>query len=328
MLSSPLQIVVLDAGTMGLPDAAWDSLREIGSLTLYPNTPHEDDALILARSQGAQVVLTNKVPLRAPVLAQAGALALVSTLATGYNIIDLEAAKARGIVVCNVPAYSTPAVAQHTLALLLELTNRVGLHSDAVFAGAWTRSEFFYFCERPIIELTGRTLGLVGFGEIARAVGRIASVFGVRLLAFRRQPDHPPDFGPFAWASSLDELFAEADFVSLHCPLTPETTGLVNAKRLAQMKRTAFLINTARGPLVDEAALAEALRAGRLAGAALDVVSKEPMEHANPLLDGVPNLIITPHNGWASEETRSRLLTRTVENIRAYQLGKPTNRVG
>lgn len=328
MLSASFQIVVLDAGTMGLPDAAWEPLRQIGTLVLHHNTPHHDQELILSRVRDAEVVLTNKVPINADVIAQAEPLALISTLATGYNIIDLEAAKSRGITVCNVPAYSTPAVAQHTLALILELTNRVGLHTDAVMSGAWVRSEFFYFCRRPIVELQGRTLGLIGFGEIAQAVARLANAFGASILAYRRSPGEAPDFGPFAWAESVETVFEQADIVSLHCPLTPETQHLVNADRLARMKPEAFLINTARGPLVDESALVTALKSGRLAGAALDVVEKEPMNRHSPLLGKVPNLVITPHNGWASEETRRRLLGRTVENVQAFIRGEPVNRVG
>ena len=327
MLSKSFQIVVLDAGTMGLPDAAWDPLREIGTLILHHNTAHDDPDEILARCREAEVVLTNKVPLPASVIDQADPLALISTLATGYNIIDLAAAKARGVTVCNVPAYSTPAVAQHVMALILELTNRVGLHSDAVMSGAWVRSEFFYFCQRPIIELNGATVGLIGFGEIAQAVGRLGNAFGASILAYRRSPGDPPAYGPFAWADSIDAVFEQADIVSLHCPLTTETQHLVNAARLARMKPKAFLINTARGPLVDEEALVTALKAGRLAGAALDVVSREPMEANSPLLQKVPNLIVTPHNGWASEETRRRLLSRTFDNIQAFLKGEPINQV-
>jgi len=327
MLSKSFQTVVLDAGTMGLPDEAWNPLRHFGELLLYPNTPHDDDACILERCRNAEVVLTNKVPVRHSVIEQADPLALISTLSTGYNIIDTDAARAKGVVVCNVPGYSTSAVAQHTMALLLELTNRVGLHSDAVLAGAWTRSEFFYFCERPIVELAGRTLGLVGFGTIAQAVARLAQAFGARILAYRRSRGACPFSEGFAWADSVEAVFQEADAVSLHCPLTPETERMVNAERLALMRPTAFLINTARGALVDEPALADALLAGRIAGAALDVVAAEPMEPTSPLLAGIPNLIITPHNGWASRETRQRLLDWTVENVQAFLRGEPRNRV-
>lgn len=327
MLSKSFQIVVLDAGTMGLPDAAWDPLREIGTLTLHHNTPHKDSDLILQRCHDAEVVLTNKVPMSAAVIDQAEPLALISTLATGYNIIDLDAARARGVTVCNVPAYSTPAVAQHVMALMLELTNRAGLHSEAVMSGAWVRSEFFYFCQRPIIELNGATVGLVGFGEIAQAVGRLANAFGASILAYRRSPGEPPPYSPFTWASSLDAVFEQSDIVSLHCPLTEETQNLVDTARLARMKPKAFLINTARGPLVDEVALVTALKTGRLAGAALDVVNQEPMTADSPLLEKVPNLIVTPHNGWASEETRRRLLSRTLDNVQAFLKGEPVNRV-
>ncbi len=319
---------MLDEGTIDLPDAAWDAVRELGSLTLHRNTPHDDDGAIRDRCQEADVVLTNKVPLRREVIAKAPRLRLISTLATGYNIVDVEAASDHGVTVCNVPGYSTPAMAQHTLALILELTNRVGLHAEAVRGGAWTRSEFYYFLERPVVELAGRTVGLVGFGEIAGAVGRLVSALGASVLAFRRHPGEPPPYGPFAWATSVDQVFEEADVVSLHCPLTPETDRLVDAARLARMKPTACLVNTARGGLVVERDLVAALRARGIAGAALDVVAEEPMRPDSPLLGEVPNLIVTPHNGWATEASRRRLLKQTAENIRQFLRGTPVNVVG
>lgn len=322
---SGASIVVLDAGTIKLPDDAWNPLRALGSLTLHESTPHDDRDLIAERISTATVVLTNKVPLRAPTLANCPHLALISTLATGFNCVDGETARKKGITLCNVPGYSTPAVAQHTIALILELTNRVGLHSEAVHRGAWGRSPFFYFQERPVVELVGRTVGFLGYGEIARNTAKLVQAFGAKVLAFRRRPDPTAETPDFRWAGSVEQIFAESDLLSLHCPLTSETEGIVNAGRLALMKRGSFLINTARGQLIDEKALIEALRSGHLAGAALDVVSQEPLPADSPLLENVPNLIITPHNGWSSRESQEKLLDQTVRNISAFLAGQPVH---
>ncbi|MFP4156495.1 MAG: D-2-hydroxyacid dehydrogenase [Opitutales bacterium] len=328
MMIAEQHIVVLDEGTIDLPAQAWDELRSLGELTLHRETPANDDELIAERIRSATVVLSNKVPLRAAAIQAAPQLRLISVLATGYNVIDLQAAGSAGVAVCNVPNYSTSSVAQHTLALILECCNTVGRHSRAVQDGKWVHAPFFYFSEAPLVELRGRTVGLIGFGTIAEAVGRLCSAFGAHILAYRRNPGAAPDYGPFAWADSIDQIIEEADVVSLHCPLTQETEKMIDATRLAQMKRSAFLINTARGPLIDEAALVEALRDGDIAAAALDVVGVEPMEPDSPLLCGLPNLYMTPHNGWASTESRERLLAISAENIRRFIEGDPIHVVG
>ncbi|MFP4260082.1 MAG: D-2-hydroxyacid dehydrogenase [Opitutales bacterium] len=328
MMIAEQHIVVLDEGTIDLPAQAWDELRSLGELTLHRETPANDDELIAERIRSATVVLSNKVPLRAAAIQAAPQLRLISVLATGYNVIDLQAAGSAGVAVCNVPNYSTSSVAQHTLALILECCNTVGRHSRAVQDGKWVHAPFFYFSEAPLVELRGRTVGLIGFGAIAEAVGRLCSAFGAHILAYRRNPGAAPDYGPFAWADSIDQIIEEADVVSLHCPLTQETEKMIDATRLAQMKRSAFLINTARGPLIDEAALVEALRDGDIAAAALDVVGVEPMEPDSPLLCGLPNLYMTPHNGWASTESRERLLAISAENIRRFIEGDPIHVVG
>ena len=317
-----VKIVVLDAATLDFPDSAWEGLRAHGEVTLHPLTP-SDQAVIAERCAGAEVVLTNKVPLEAATLGALPALRLVSVLATGYNIVDAKAARARGVVVCNVPGYSTMSVVQHTLALILEWTNQTGLHNAAVAAGEWMRSERFCFWKTPIRELAGDTVGIIGFGSIGARVAEVLHGLGANVLANSRSRKGAPAWGPFAWAE-VEEIFENADVVTLHCPQTPENTRFVNAELLARMKPTALLVNTARGGLIDEAALAAALKAGRPAAAALDVVTHEPMRADCPLL-GVPNCLITPHVAWASEKARRRLLAITAENLRAFAAGVPQN---
>lgn len=317
-----MKIVILDGYTANPGDLDWSPLTALGELTVHDRTPA---SLTLERAAGAQVLLTNKVVLGATELAALPELRYIGVLATGYNVVDVAAARERGIAVTNVPAYSTPSVAQHVFALLLELTRGVGHHAELVRAGRWSASPDFAFWATPQVELAGLTFGIVGFGAIGRAVARVALAFDMRVLAHTRTPD------PAGWPEvdfvGLDELFARADVVSLHCPLTEETCGLVNASRLATMKPTAFLLNTGRGPLVDEAALAVALRAGVIAGAGLDVLSQEPPPADNPLLSA-PNCIITPHLAWATKAARQRLLNVAIDNVRAFVEGTPQNRVG
>jgi glycerate dehydrogenase len=267
--------------------------------------------------------LTNKTPLNAETLAALPRLRYLGVLATGYNVVDIAAARARGVPVCNVPAYGTASVAQAVFALLLELTNRSGAHSAAVRAGRWSASPDFCFWDGELIELAGRTLGIVGYGEIGRAVGEIARAFGMRVLAYSRSGVPGATSDGAEWVA-LDTLFRESDVVSLHCPLTPETRELVNTARLASMKPGAFLLNTARGPLVNEADLAAALHAGRIAGAGLDVLSTEPPSADNPLLRA-PNCVITPHIAWATRAARARLIHTAVENVRAFLADTPRN---
>jgi glycerate dehydrogenase len=317
-----VKIVVLDAATLDFPDPAWDGLRAHGDVTLHPLTA-SDRAVIAERCAGAEVVLTNKVPLDAATLGALPALRLVSVLATGHNMVDGVAARARGVVVCNAPGYSTMAVVQHTLALILEWTNQVALHDAAVRSGEWVRSPMFSFWKTSLWELSGDTVGIIGFGSIGARVAEVLHGMGANVLANSRGRKGAPAWGPFAWAS-VEEIFEKADVVSLHCPQTPENARFVNAALLARMKPTALLVNTARGGLIDEAALAAALKAGRPAAAALDVVTHEPMRADCPLL-GLLNCLITPHIAWASEKARRRLLEITAANLRAFAAGAPQN---
>ncbi len=267
------------------------------------------------------MVLTNKTALNRAHLEQLPVLKYVGVLATGTNVVDLAAARERGILVTNVPAYGTRSVAQATLALLLELTQHVGQHSQGVREGQWTRNPDWCYWERPLVELDGLTMGIVGWGRIGGAVGELASAFGMRVVATTREPKRlPVNVRPVL----LETLFRESDVVSLHCPLTAQTQNLVNAERLSWMKPSAFLLNTSRGALVDERALADALNTGRIAGAGLDVLSVEPPPSDNPLLHA-RNCIITPHQAWATRAARSRLMQIAVENVRAFLEGKPQN---
>lgn len=317
-----MKIVVLDGYAANPGDLDWMPLKALGEVKVYERTPA---VLTLERAAGAQAVLTNKVLFGAAEMAALPELRYIGVLATGYNVIDVAAAQARNIVVTNVPAYSTPSVAQHAFALLLELTRGAGRHASLVREGRWSASPDFAFWDTPQVELAGLTLGIVGFGAIGQAVARIALAFGMRVLVHTRTPN------PVAWPDvtfvGRDELFAQSDVVSLHCPLTEATRGLVDTARLATMKSSAYLINTGRGPLVDEEALAAALRAGQIAGAGLDVLSQEPPAADNPLLVA-PNCIITPHLAWATRAARQRLLDVAVDNVRAFLEGKARNRVG
>ena len=316
-----MKIVVMDGYAANPGDLDWAPLAALGELTVHDRTPA---ALTLARAAGAEAILTNKVVLGAAELATLPALRYIGVLATGYNVVDTAAARERGIVVTNIPAYSTPSVAQLVFALLLELTRGAGRHAALVRAGRWSAAPDFTFWEGSQVELAGLGFGIVGFGAIGRAVARIALAFDMQVLVATRTPD--PAAGPEVSFVGLDELFARADVVSLHCPLTEETKGLVNAARLARMKPSAYLLNTGRGPLVDEAALAGALHAGQIAGAGLDVLSQEPPPADNPLLTA-PNCVITPHLAWATAAARQRLMTTAVANLRAFQDSTPQNRV-
>lgn len=310
-------IVVLDGFTMNPGDLSWDALRSVGECEIHDRTTADQ---IVARAARADAILTNKSPLRRETLAQLPRLRYIGVTATGVNVVDLDAARERGIAVTNVPAYGTPSVAQHVFALLLELTHRTGHHAHTVRDGRWAHSTDWCYWDFPLVELAGLTLGIVGFGEIGRAVARIGRAFGMNVIATTRAT-RVEDGVRFV---SLDELFAQADVVTLHCPLTTETKGLVNAARLARMKPSAFLINTSRGPLVVEKDLADALNAGDLAGAGLDVLSAEPPPPDNPLLCA-KNCLITPHLAWATRAARTRLMNVVIENVRAFLSGQPQN---
>ncbi|GBD27611.1 Glycerate dehydrogenase [bacterium HR30] len=314
-----MRIVVLDGYTLNPGDNPWDPIAELGELVVYDRTPVH---LIVERARGAEILLTNKTPITSSSLAQLPDLRFIAVLATGYDVVDVHAARARGVVVANVPEYSTSSVAQHTFALLLELCHRVGVHDQVVHGGCWAACPDFSFWLQAPVELQDMKLGIVGFGRIGRRVAQIGSALGMHVLA--TGPRQPSDLPTSVQWVALADLFRQADVVSLHCPLTPANERFVNAALIALMKPGAFLINTARGRLIDEGALADALRSGRLAGAAVDVVSEEPIRKDNPLLTA-PNCIITPHMAWASLAARRRLMLATAENIRAFLRGAPVN---
>ncbi len=312
------RIVILDTlGDFPAP-FSWEPVTAIAPCEKHERSPAHT---ILERSRGATILLTNKTPLTAQTIAALPRLRYIGVLATGYNVVDVGAARYRGIPVANVPDYGTASVAQAVFALLLELTNHVGHHAGAVRKGRWSESPDFCFWDYPLIELAGRTFGIVGYGHIGQIVARIARAFGMHVLASTRTPKEADGVTSFV---DRDTLFREADVVSLHCPLTPETQGLVNAERLASMRPGSYLINTGRGPLVDEPALATALDSGHLAGAGLDVLSAEPPRADNPLLRA-RNCVITPHVAWATVEARRRLVDITAANIRAFLTGRPQN---
>ncbi len=313
-----MKIVILDGFASNPGDQSWAEFACYGELTVYPRTEAEEAA---ARIGDAQIVFLNKTPITARVMDRCPNLRMIGILATGYNIVDVKAARERNITVCNVPGYSTMAVAQMTFALLLEMTQRVGQHSQAVFEGQWQTSPDFCFWNAPLSELAGKTMGLVGYGAIGQAVGRIALAFGMKLLITARHEKEVPRGAKFV---SLEELLAQSDVVSLHCPQTEENLHMINSRSLALMKPTAILLNTARGGLVEERALAEALQEGRLAGYGADVVSREPILETNPLLS-TPNCYLTPHIAWAPRETRSRLHHIAAENLCAFLAGNPKN---
>lgn len=314
-----MKLVVLDGFALNPGDLSWEPLRALADATICDRTA---EAEIIERARGAAILLTNKTPLRGATLAALPDLRYIGVLATGYDVVDIEQAARRNIVVTNVPEYGTASVAQMVFALLLELTNRVAEHAEAVRRGAWSTSPDWCFRVAPTVELAGKTMGIVGYGRIGRQVAQLALALGMRVLAVSRQRPH--DLPNGVQARSLDEVVAQADVLSLHCPLQPATRGLIDAARLAQMKPSAILINTARGALIVEEDLAAALRSGTIAGAALDVLSTEPPPPAHPLLHA-PNCILTPHIAWATREARARLLETAVANLRLWLGGAPRN---
>ncbi len=314
-----MKIVVTDGYTLNPGDLDWEALGQFGELTVYDRTAPGE---VLARCGEASVILSNKVVFSGDTLARLPRLQLICVLATGYNVIDTEAARNLGITVCNVPGYGTASVAQHTFALLLELTNQVGRHAASVARHDWENAKDWCYTLAPITELQGKKLGIVGMGRIGSQVARIAGAFGMEVSYYNRTPRHPGLGQP----TDLVTLFATSDIISLHCPLTPENEAFVNKKLLGRMKPTAFLINTSRGQLIQEDDLADALNQGKLAGAALDVLSVEPPPPANPLLQA-RHCLITPHNAWMSREARSRILDITAQNIAAFLNKTPRNRV-
>jgi len=315
-----MKIVVLDGYCLNPGDLSWQALLEFGEIEVYDRTPAAEAE---ARARGAALVLTNKTPLPGNVLERLPDLKYIGVLATGYNIVDVAAAARLGITVTNIPTYGTASVAQFVFALLLELCHNVKLHADAVRAGEWSNSPDWSFWKSPLMELAGKTMGIVGFGRIGRAVGRIADAMGMRVIANDTYQGDTPGWEGFRWAA-IEELLRESDVVSLHSPLFPETQGMINARTLAWMKPSAFLINTSRGGLIVDGDLADALNAGRLAGAGLDVLSVEPPQASNPLLSA-RNCLVTPHIAWATHEARGRLMELAIQNISGFLSGNPGN---
>lgn len=311
------KIVILDGHTLNPGDLSWADIQSQGDCDIYPRSAPAEVAPRLANATAA---LTNKVPLGRDLLVTLPKLKYIGVTATGYNIVDVAAARELGITVSNVPAYGTDSVAQTVFALLLELTHRVGLHSATVRDGKWARCADFTYQESPLVELAGLTLGIIGYGRIGLRVAKIGEAFGMKILVGRHRPDLKTEFD----SAEINEVFRRSDVLSLHCPLTPATKGIVNAERLGLMKPSAFLINTSRGPLIDEAALADALNSGKIAGAGLDVLSVEPPPAAHPLY-AAKNCFITPHYAWATKAARQRLMDVTVRNLRAFYAGKPQN---
>jgi len=314
-----VKAVILDGFCENPGDLSWDAAKQLCELTVYDRTAPEE---VLKRAAGAEIVVVNKVPLTREIIEQLPDLRFVAILATGYNIIDTECCAERGIPVANIPAYSTDSVAQYVFSFILAHASRVAEHSAAVRDGAWTACPDFTFRVAPICEVAGKTLGIVGYGKIGQKVAQIGKAFGMKILANTAHPEKYADSD--VGFVDLDTLARESDFISLHCPLTKDTNGLVNAEFLSKMKENAFLVNTSRGPVVDEQALADALNEDRIAGVGVDVLSTEPPKAENPLLTA-KNCYITPHIAWAPLETRQRLMDIFVENIRAFINGSPIN---
>jgi len=315
-----MKITVLDGYALNPGDLSWDALGRLGEVEVFDRT-HATEAA--ARAAGAAIVLTNKTPLREETLMHLPELKYIGVLATGYDVVDVKFARERGIVVTNIPIYGTASVAQFVFALLLELCHNVRLHADAVRAGEWSHNPDWSFWKSPLVELAGKTMGIIGFGRIGRQTGKIADAMGMRVIANDTYQGDAPAWDGFRW-SAVEELLRESDVVSLHSPLFPDTRGMINARSLAWMKASAFLINTSRGPLVVDHDLADALNGGVISGAGLDVLSVEPPAETNPLLSA-RNCLVTPHMAWATREARSRLMALAVENITAFLNGMPQN---
>ncbi len=315
-------IVILDGYTENPGDLSWAGFEALGKLTVYDRTPLHDDEEIIRRIGDANIVYTNKTPLRRTVFERCPNLRFVGVLATGYNVVDIEAAKERNIPVCNIPTYGTDAVAQFAIAMLLEICHHVAHHSAAVYEGRWTSCPDFCFWDYPLIELAGKTMGIIGFGRIGQATGRIAKALGMKVIAF---DEYQSESGKaLAEYVSLHELLASSDVISLHCPLFPSTQGIINKNTIAQMKDGVILLNNSRGPLIVESDLAEALNSGKVYAAGLDVVSTEPIREDNPLLKA-KNCIITPHISWAPKESRQRLMDIALNNLHQFLAGTPKN---
>ena len=317
-----MKIVVLDGYTENPGDLSWAELEKLGQLTVYDRTAYGESPLIAQRIGDAEVIVTNKTPIYQQTLEQCPNLKLIAVLATGYNVIDCAAARKKGISVVNVPTYGTASVSQYSIALLLEICHHIGHHDQSVHAGNWANNADWCYWDYPLIELEGKTMGIIGFGRIGQAEGRIARALGMRVLAYDLYPsDSGRAIGAYV---DLDALYRQSDVISLHCNLTPENTRMINKDSIAKMKDGVILINNARGQLIDEQDVADALNSGKLAAAGLDVVYTEPIREDNPLLKA-KNCIITPHISWAPRESRQRIMDVTAENIRAFLAGRPQN---
>lgn len=315
-----MKIVVLDGYTLNPGDLSWDALAALGELTVYDRTAPEE---IVPRIGDAQIIYTNKTPLTAATFDACPQICFVGVLATGYNVVDCEAAKSHGVAVTNIPTYGTAAVAQYVFALLLEVCHHVAAHSQAVKEGQWASCPDFCFWRHPLIELAGKTMGIIGFGRIGQNVAQIANAFGMRVLAYDKYKN-PALVHDMCQYATLDELLLQSDVISLHCPLFPATQGLLNAERIAKMKDGVIILNTSRGPLIVEEDMRQALLSGKVYYCASDVVSTEPITMDNPLLHA-PRTLITPHIAWAPRESRQRLMDIAVDNLRQYLAGQPQN---
>lgn len=316
-----MKIVVLDGYALNPGDLTWEGFEQFGEITVYDRTSYTNTSEIIQRIGEAEVVITNKTPIDETVLAQTAKVQYIGVVATGYNVVDTQAAGERGIVVTNIPSYGTEAVAQFTFALLLEITSQVGIHNRSVHAGDWQNSVDFMYTKTPLMELRGKTFGLIGYGAIAQATARIAHAMNMTVIYANHRPKEAEE-----WAAqvSLNELYQRSDVISLHVPQTKDTTEMINRSAIAKMKDGVILLNTARGGLLDEAAVAEALNTGKIAAAGVDVVSTEPIQSDNPLLQA-KNCIITPHIAWAPVETRERLMGIAVDNLSGFLNGQPQN---
>jgi glycerate dehydrogenase len=317
-----MRIVILDGYTENPGDLSWKGLRKLGELTVYDRTPPGDEDEIIRRVNGAEAVITNKTPVSEKTIMSNGKLKYIGVLATGYNIVDYKAARTRGIPVCNIPSYGTDAVGQFAIALLLEICHRTGHHDRAVKEGRWENSADWCFWDYPLIELAGKTMGIIGFGRIGQCTGRIAGALGMEVIACDEAPNEAGK--KIARYVLLEEIFARSDVIALHCPLFPSTAGIINMESIAKMKDGVIIINNSRGPLIVEQDLANALDSGKVYAAGVDVVSSEPIRPGNPLLKA-KNYIITPHISWAPIESRRRLMDIAVENLKAFVEGKPVN---
>jgi glycerate dehydrogenase len=315
-----MKIVILDGYTLNPGDLSWDELKKLGDVIVHDRTPADK---VVERAVGAKVIFTNKTPVSEDAINQLTSLKFIGVLATGYNIVNTDAAKARGIVVANVPGYGTTSVVQMTFALLLELCLHVQRHSDTVMEGKWAKSADWCYWDYPLVELSGKTIGIIGFGRIGQQIGDVATAFGMNIIGNSRHWTDQSRRSNFRWAE-IPQLLGQSDVVSIHCPLFPETKGLINKESLQTMKRSAFLLNTSRGPIIVDEDLADALNNGVIAGAGIDVLSVEPPSKDNPLF-GAKNCIITPHIAWATKEARARLMDITVSNLSAFLSGNPVN---